>query len=308
MAAELIYGKQVAAGIREELTREIALLKEQGTVPGLAVILVGDDPASASYVRGKERACEELGLYSDNRRLPADISEQELLKVIEELNGDDRIHGILVQLPVPPQIDEEKALLAIDPNKDADGIHPMNLGRLVLGSPRFLPCTPHGVIKLLAAYGISTVGANVVVIGRSNIVGKPIANMLMQRSADGNATVTLCHTKTRDLSKHTLSADILISAIGQPGLVTADMVKKGAVVIDVGTTRVDDASKKRGYRLAGDVDFESVKEKASYLTPVPGGVGPMTITMLMYNTVQSAKLDRERRAGNGAVAGTRSAE
>jgi methylenetetrahydrofolate dehydrogenase (NADP+)/methenyltetrahydrofolate cyclohydrolase len=308
MAAKLIDGKGVANGIREEIAREAARLKERGVIPGLAVVLVGDDPASASYVRGKERACEELGLYSDNRHLPGDISERELLEVIDELNNDERIHGILVQLPVPPQIDEEHALLAINPDKDADGIHPMNLGRLVLGSPRFLPCTPHGVLKLLDAYGISTIGANVVIIGRSNIVGKPLANMLMQRSPSGNATVTLCHTKTKDLSRHTRSADILISAIGQPGLVTGEMIKEGAVVIDVGTTRVEDATKKRGYRLAGDIDFDSVREKASYLTPVPGGVGPMTITMLMYNTVESARLswerDRSMNSGTGKRSGT----
>ena len=298
MAAKLIEGKEVAAGIRKELSKEIEVLKQQGTVPGLAVVLVGDDPASASYVRGKEKACGDLGLYSDNRRLPASISEEELLSTVAELNEDDRIHGVLVQLPLPAHIDEERVLLAVAPDKDADGFHPMNLGRLVLGIPVCLPCTPHGVVKLLEAYEIPIEGADVVILGRSNIVGKPLANMLMQRTKSGNATVTLCHTKTRDLAQHTRSADILISAIGQPGLVTADMVKEGAVVIDVGTSRVEDATRKRGYRIAGDVDFEGVKERASYITPVPGGVGPMTITMLMYNTVEAAKRSATAKLGS----------
>jgi len=294
MAAELIDGKQVAARVRDEIARDIAELKGRGVVPGLGVVLVGDDPASASYVRGKERACEELGIYSGNRRLPAEISEAELLAVVDEMNRDERLDGILVQLPLPRHIDEQKVLLAIDPDKDADGIHPTNLGRLVLGVPRFLPCTPHGVLKLLSAYGISTVGAHVVIVGRSNIVGKPLANMLMQRSSEANATVTLCHTKTRDLAGFTRSADILIAAMGKPGSITGEMVREGAAVIDVGTTRVDDPSKKRGYRLAGDVDFDSVREKASFISPVPGGVGPMTITMLMYNAVHSAQLREQR--------------
>ena len=288
MTAKIIDGKQVAEDLRAELKATTAKLKKEGIVPGLGVILVGDDPASRSYVTAKEHACENIGIYSDDNRLPADTSEKDLLALVEKMNKDPKINGILVQLPLPKHIDESKVLLAIDPSKDVDGFHPMNIGKMVAGEKAFLPCTPHGIIKLLERSGVKTEGAEVVVVGRSNIVGKPIANMLIQKSPTGNATVTVCHTKTKNLAEHVRRADIIIAAAGRPNTVTADMVKDGAVVIDVGVNRVEDASKKNGYRLVGDVDFEAVKEKASLITPVPGGVGPMTITMLLYNTVESA--------------------
>ncbi len=289
MTAQIINGKQVAADMRAELKDEVARLKEQNIVPGLGVILVGDDPASRSYVTAKERACEDIGLYSDDNRLDADISQEELMAMVEKMNNDPKINGILVQLPLPKGLNEAEVLLAIDPAKDVDGFHPTNVGKMVVGEKAFKPCTPHGVIQLLIRSGVTIEGAEVVIVGRSNIVGKPLANMLIQKNATGNATVTVCHTRTKDLSSHTKRADIVIAAAGRPNTVTADMVKKGVVVIDVGVNRVEDATKKRGYRLVGDVDFEAVKEKASFITPVPGGVGPMTITMLLYNTVESAK-------------------
>ncbi|UCG56768.1 MAG: bifunctional methylenetetrahydrofolate dehydrogenase/methenyltetrahydrofolate cyclohydrolase FolD [Phycisphaerales bacterium] len=289
MAAQIIDGKQVAADMRAELKDEVAKLKEQGIVPGLGVILVGDDPASRSYVTAKERTCEDLGIYSDDNRLAADISQEELLALIDKMNNDPKINGILVQLPLPKGLNEGEVLLKIDPDKDVDGFHPTNVGKMVVGEKAFLPCTPHGVIQLLLRSGVKLEGAEVAIVGRSNIVGKPLANMLIQKNPKGNATVTVCHTRTKDLAAHTKRADIVIAAAGRPNTVTADMVKDGVVVIDVGVNRVDDATKKKGYRLVGDVDFEAVKEKASLITPVPGGVGPMTITMLMYNTVESAK-------------------
>jgi methylenetetrahydrofolate dehydrogenase (NADP+)/methenyltetrahydrofolate cyclohydrolase len=289
MAATIIDGKQTAADMRAELKKEIAKLKEDGIVPGLGVILVGDDPASRSYVTAKERTCEELGIYSDDNRLPEDATQEDLLALVEKMNNDPKINGILVQLPLPKHLDESEVLLAINPDKDVDGFHPMNIGKMVAGQKAFLPCTPHGVIKLLERAGVTIEGAHAVIVGRSNIVGKPLANMLIQKAPGGNATVTVCHTRTKDLAYHTLQADIIIAAAGRPNTVTADMVKEGAAVIDVGVNRVEDATKKRGYRLTGDVDFEAVKEKASVITPVPGGVGPMTITMLMYNTTESAK-------------------
>ncbi len=289
MTARIIDGKQVAADIRAELKNEIAKLKAQGVVPGLGVILVGDDPASQSYVTGKERACAEIGIYSDDNRLPAQTSQEELIARVERMNEDPRINGILVQLPLPRHLNESEVLLAIDPNKDVDGFHPMNVGKMVVGEKAFLPCTPHGVVQLLIRSGVTIDGAHVVIVGRSNIVGKPLANMLIQKSPTGNATVTVCHTRTKDLASYTRQADILIAAAGRPNTITADMVRAGVVVIDVGVNRVEDATKKAGYRLVGDVDFEAVKEKASLITPVPGGVGPMTITMLLYNTVTSAK-------------------
>jgi methylenetetrahydrofolate dehydrogenase (NADP+)/methenyltetrahydrofolate cyclohydrolase len=264
-------------------------LKSKGITPGLAVILVGEDPASKSYVTAKEKACEEIGIYSDDNRLPADTSEEDLLALVEKCNKNPKINGILVQLPLPEHINEDKVLLAIDPAKDVDGFHPVNVGRMVVGQDAYLPCTPHGIIQLLIRSKVQLEGAEVVVVGRSNIVGKPIANMLIQKAPTGNATVTVCHTRTKNIAEHVKRADIIIAAAGRPNTVTADMVKDGAVVIDVGVNRVEDASKKKGYRLAGDVDFEAVKEKASLITPVPGGVGPMTITMLLYNTVQSAE-------------------
>lgn len=289
MAAEIIDGKQVAARMRAELKEEIKKLKERSIVPGLGVILVGDDPASHSYVRAKQRACEEIGIFSDDNRLAADTSEDEVIALINRMNAERKIHGILVQLPLPSHIDEYKALLAINPDKDVDGFHPVNIGKMLLGQECFVPCTPHGIVQLLLRSNVKIEGADVVIVGRSNIVGKPLANMLIQKSKTGNATVTVCHTRTKNLAEHTRRADILIAAAGRAETVTADMVKEGAVVIDVGVNRVDDPTRERGYRLVGDVDFEAVKERASMITPVPGGVGPMTITMLLYNTVASAQ-------------------
>ena len=290
MAAQIIDGKQVAAQMRAELKGQVDRLKAQGLVPGLGVVLVGEDPASTSYVTAKEKACHEIGIYSDDNRLPVQASMKELLALIDRMNTDPRIHGILVQLPLPGHIDESKVLLAIDPAKDVDGFHPVNVGKMVTGQEAFLPCTPHGVVQLLIRSGTTLEGAHVVIVGRSNIVGKPLANMLIQKGKTGNATVTVCHTKTRDLAGHTRRADILIAAAGSPHTITDDMVKPGAVVIDVGVNRVADPSRKTGYRLVGDVDFAKVKEKASLITPVPGGVGPMTITMLLYNTVEAARV------------------
>lgn len=275
--------------MRVELKAEVAKLKEQGIVPGLGVILVGEDPASQSYVTAKERACENIGIYSDDNRLPAETSQEELMALVEKMNNDTKINGILVQLPLPKGINEAEVLLAIDPAKDVDGFHPINVGKMMVGEKAFLPCTPHGIIQLLLRSGVTIEGAEVVIVGRSNIVGKPLANMLIQKKPNANATVTVCHTRTKDLPSHTKRADIVIAAAGRPNTVTADMIKEGVVLIDVGVNRVEDATKKKGYRLVGDVDFEAVKEKASFITPVPGGVGPMTITMLLYNTVESAK-------------------
>jgi len=289
MTAQIIDGKQVATDMRVELKVEVAKLKEQGIVPGLGVILVGEDPASQSYVTAKERACENIGIYSDDNRLPAEASQEELMALVEKMNNDPKINGILVQLPLPKGINEAEVLLAIDPAKDVDGFHPINVGKMMVGEKAFLPCTPHGIIQLLLRSGVTIEGAEVVIVGRSNIVGKPLANMLIQKKPNANATVTVCHTRTKDLPSHTKRADIVIAAAGRPNTVTADMIKEGVVVIDVGVNRVEDATKKKGYRLVGDVDFEAVKEKASFITPVPGGVGPMTITMLLYNTVESAK-------------------
>ncbi|QBG47282.1 bifunctional methylenetetrahydrofolate dehydrogenase/methenyltetrahydrofolate cyclohydrolase FolD [Verrucomicrobia bacterium S94] len=289
MIAERIDGKQIAADIRAELKAEVVALKERGIVPGLGVILVGEDPASKSYVSAKEKACEAIGIFSDDNRLPAETSQEDVLAVVERMNNDPKINGILVQLPLPDHIDESAVLLAIDPDKDVDGFHPMNVGKMMIGEKAFLPCTPHGVVQMLMRSGVETEGAHVVVVGRSNIVGKPVANMLLQKKEGANATVTLCHTRTKDLASHVKQADIIIAASGRPNTITADMVKTGAVVIDVGVNRVEDVSHERGYRLVGDVDFEAVSQIASKITPVPGGVGPMTITMLLFNTVESAK-------------------
>ena len=289
MTAQIIDGKQVAAEIRAELKAEVEKLKAKGVVPGLAVVLVGDDPASKSYVTAKEKACEELAIYSDDNRLPAQTTQQELMALIDRLNKNPKIHGILVQLPLPKHLNESEVLLAIDPNKDVDGFHPVSVGKMVVGEKAFLPCTPHGIIQLLLRSKVKLEGAEVVIVSRSNIVGKPLANMLIQKSPTGNATVTICHTRTKNIAEHVKRADIVIAAAGRPNTITAQMIKPGAVVIDVGVNRVEDATKKSGYRLVGDVDFDAVKEKASLITPVPGGVGPMTITMLLYNTVESAK-------------------
>ncbi len=285
MAATLIKGSEISKQIKDELRQEVAELKEKyNIVPGLATILVGDDEASKVYVGAKEKACKELGIYSERIDLPGDTSETDLLALIDRLNKDPKIHGILVQLPLPKHINETNVLYAIDPKKDVDGFHPVNVGKLVLGEPDFLPCTPHGIQQLLIRSGVKTDGAHVVVVGRSNIVGKPIANMLIQKKNGANSTVTICHTGTKDLASHTKRADILIVAAGKPKTITADMVKEGVVVIDVGVNRLETG-------LVGDVDFDSVKEKAKAITPVPGGVGPMTIVMLMANTVHAAKMD-----------------
>ncbi len=294
MAARIIDGKQVAADMRAELKDEVARMKSRGVTPGLGVILVGADPASSSYVTAKEHACAEIGLFSDDNRLPADTSQADLIALVHRMNADPKIHGILVQLPLPRHIDEHAVIAAIAPEKDVDGFTPINVGRLVIGQQCFMPCTPHGVVQLLASSGTKIAGSHVVVVGRSNIVGKPVANMLLQKMEHANATVTICHTGTRDMASFTRQADILIVAAGRPNTVTADMVRDGAVVIDVGVNRVADPSRKSGFRLCGDVDFDAVKEKASLITPVPGGVGPMTITMLLFNTVESARRHAER--------------
>jgi methylenetetrahydrofolate dehydrogenase (NADP+)/methenyltetrahydrofolate cyclohydrolase len=284
MAATLIKGSEISKQIREELKQEVAQLKaKHNLVPGLSTILVGEDEASKVYVGQKEKACKELGIHSERIDLPGNTTEADLLALIEKLNKDSRIHGILVQLPLPKHINETNVLYAIDPKKDVDGFHPVNVGKLMLGEPSFIPCTPHGIQELLIRTGVETNGAEVVVVGRSNIVGKPIANMLLQKKKGANATVTICHTGTKDIASHTRRADILIVAAGKPKTITADMVKDGVVVIDVGVNRLPTG-------LVGDVDFETVKEKAKAITPVPGGVGPMTISMLMHNTVQAAKM------------------
>ena len=294
MSAKLIDGKSISADIRNELKHKINDLNKSGIIPGLGVILVGDDPASKSYVSAKERACESIGIYSDDNRYSSKITEKDLLDKIESLNNDPKIHGILVQLPLPPHINSTLVLNAITPNKDVDGFHPVNVGKMMIGEDSFLPCTPHGIIQLLKRCNIETKGKHAVVIGRSNIVGKPIANMLFQKNMDTNATVTICHTSTNNLKDFTRTADIIIVASGQPNTLTSDMVKPGVVIIDVGVNRVEDLSKKNGFRLVGDVDFDGLFDVASAITPVPGGVGPMTITMLLYNTVKSAEKLIER--------------
>jgi methylenetetrahydrofolate dehydrogenase (NADP+)/methenyltetrahydrofolate cyclohydrolase len=286
--AIIIDGKAAAAKVREEVRERALRLRERGVVPCLAVILAGDDPASVSYVAGKEKALAEAGMEGRDIRLPAAVSEGELLSRIRALNDDPAVHGILVQLPLPPHIREDAVIGAIDPAKDVDGFHPVSVGNLVLGRPGFLPCTPHGVIHLLKEMKIPTSGAHAVVLGRSNIVGKPLASLLARR--DINATVTVCHTGTTDLAAYTRQADILLAAAGKSGLVTGDMIKEGAAVIDIGVNRVADASAKKGYRLKGDVDFDSAVERAGWITPVPGGVGPMTIAMLMRNVIDAAEV------------------
>ena len=287
MAGTIIDGKAVAADIRAQVAKRVEELKAKGVNPALSVILVGDNPASVSYVTGKQKALAEAGMVDKSIHLPESTSEQELLDLIAKLNADHSVHGILVQLPLPKHINEEKVTLAIDPKKDVDGFHPVNMGNLLIGKKGFLPCTPHGVLILLERAGVQTNGARVAVIGRSNIVGKPMALLLSRK--EYNSTVTLCHTGTKDLAAITRESDIIIAAAGRPNTVTADMVKEGATVIDVGVNRIPDASKKSGFRLVGDVDFEAIKEKASVITPVPGGVGPMTIALLMQNTIEAAE-------------------
>ena len=289
MTAELINGKEVAKSVRASLKSRIARLKEKGIVPGLAAVLVGDDPASITYVNSKARACEKLKLYSEIIRKDATITQQELVELIHALNVNPKIHGILVQSPLPSHMDEPAVTLEIDPGKDVDGFHPHNVGLMLIGCPGLLPCTPHGIIKLLEYYHIDPAGKEVVIIGRSNIVGKPVAALLMQKGPMANATVTVAHSRTKNLNEVTQRADVLIAAIGKPETVTGNMVREGAVVIDVGVNRVDDPSSEKGYRLVGDVDFDACAKKASYITPVPGGVGPMTIAMLMTNTVTAAE-------------------
>ncbi|MEM6647340.1 MAG: bifunctional methylenetetrahydrofolate dehydrogenase/methenyltetrahydrofolate cyclohydrolase FolD [Bacteroidota bacterium] len=284
----LIDGKAIAAQVRADVRQQVDRWTAQGhRPPFLSVVLVGDNPASASYVRGKAKAAGLAGISSDTLRYDATISEADLLAVIARLNADANVDGFLVQLPLPDHIDANKVIEAIDPAKDVDGFHPINVGNLVIGRPAFSPATPSGIIEMLKRTGIATSGAHAVVLGRSNIVGKPMATLLLQRGLD--ATVTVCHSRTKNLADLTRQADILIAAIGRPHFVTADMVKDGAVVIDVGINRVDDASRERGYRLVGDVDFDAVKEKAAAITPVPGGVGPMTIAMLLKNTFAAAR-------------------
>lgn len=285
----IIDGKSISSKVKESLVPAIQRLKKQGITPGLAVILVGDDPASQSYVRMKGKAFEAMELFSESFRLPAETTQAELERLIEELNQDDRFHGILVQLPVPAHLNELEIIQTIDPQKDADGIHPVNLGKMMLGVPAPLPCTPHGILMLLKYSDIDPNGKHAVIIGRSNIVGKPIANLLWQKRALGNATVTLCHSRTKDLQEICQQADILISAIGKPQLIDRHYVKEGAVVIDVGINRVDDPAARRGYRLVGDVNYDDVIDKVAAITPVPGGVGPMTIAMLISNTVYLAE-------------------
>ena len=297
MTAQIIDGKAIAQAIREEVKTKAASLKARGITPCLAVILAGDNPASVSYVTAKKKALSEAGMADRFIHLPESAAEEELLTVIQRLNEDSSVHGILVQLPLPPHINEEKIILAINPAKDVDGFHPVNAGNLLIGRQGFLPCTPHGIIVLLQKMNIQTDGKRAVVIGRSNIVGKPAALLLSRR--DVNATVTLCHTGTKNLSEITRSADILVTAAGRANTVTADMVKEGAVVIDVGVNRIPDSAKKSGFHLTGDVDFERVREKAAFITPVPGGVGPMTIAMLMENTVIAA----DRQTGKEGESG-----
>ena len=290
MTAQIISGTEIARQIREELAREIAELKEKhNLIPGLATVLIGEDPASQVYVGQKEKTSLALGIYSERHDLPAETTQKDLMALVDKLNQDPKIHGILVQLPLPKHLDETEVLYAINPKKDVDGFHPVNVGKLMIGEPDYLPCTPHGIQQLLVRSGVEISGAEVVVLGRSNIVGKPIANILLQKKEGANATVTICHTGTRDISFHTRRADILIVAAGRPKAVTADMVKEGVVVIDVGVNRIGKTPEGKAI-LAGDVDFEAVKEKAGAITPVPGGVGPMTIIMLMTNTVRAAKL------------------
>ena len=289
MTAKLILGKEVSEEIYGELRQRIEALKARGVTPGLAVVLVGDDPASQVYVRKKGEMCEELGMRSTTIVMPKETTQEELLRKVAELNADPSIHGYLVQLPLPDHIDEEAVIDAIDPSKDVDCFHPSNVGRMLIGDPDFLPATPAGVQQMLVRSGIETAGRHVVVVGRSNIVGKPMAAMMVQRGAGADSTVTVVHSKTPNLAEITSTADILVVAIGKPRFITADMVKEGAVVIDVGTNRIQDPAHPKGSRLVGDVDFDAVKEKASYITPVPGGVGPMTICMLMANAVRAAE-------------------
>lgn len=293
MPAKIISGKEVSYQIREELKGRAAKLKERGVVPGLGVILVGEDPASISYVTAKAKAAEEIGIFETTINMPAASSEEEILRTVDRLNRDERYNGVLVQLPLPKYVSADKVINFISPEKDVDGFHPVNVGKLLRGEPCPLPCTPNGVVQLLVRSGYSPEGKHVVVCGRSNIVGKPLAALLIQKKKGANATVTICHTGTPDITRFTLQADILVAAMGVPRVIKADMVRDGCVVIDVGVNRVPDPNSPKGFRLVGDCDFEAIKDKAEAITPVPGGVGPMTVTMLMMNTIEAA----ERKAG-----------
>lgn len=289
MTATLLDGKAVAAEMRREIKTETARLTEAGVRPGLGVILVGEDPASRSYVTAKEKACAEAGILSREIQLPADASKADILDHVRALNRADDIHGILVQLPLPDSSIEEEVIHTILPEKDVDGFHPVSVGKMMLGLPTFLPCTPHGILHLLKRSGFEVKGKHVVVVGRSNIVGRPLSNLLSLKSDLGNATVTVCHTGTPDIGAFTRQADVVVAAVGRPHVITADMIREGAVVVDVGVNRVEDSSRPRGYRLVGDCEFEAMRDKAAAITPVPGGVGPMTITLLLYNTLESAR-------------------
>ena len=295
MSATVIDGAKIAQQVRAEVAQDVEVLqRDRGVVPGLAVVLVGDDPASASYVRSKERACQDAGIFTETIQLSLDSSQTKVLELVQRLNSDARFHGILTQLPFPAQIDEATVIRSLNPAKDVDGLHPFNLGLLAMGQPRFVPATPLGVQQLLLRTGHDLTGSHVVVCGRSNLVGRPLSVLLSQKLEGANATVTLCHTGTRDMTGLTRQADILVAAIGRPGVIKADMVKKGAVVIDVGINRIEDAGRRRGYRLVGDVEYEAVSGVAGAITPVPGGVGPMTVAMLLVNTVKAARLATER--------------
>ena len=287
METKIIDGKQIASDVRADVAKKVAELKEKGVFPCLAVILVGENPASVSYVTGKRKALAEVGMVDKSITLPESTGEDELLKLIDELNKDDYVHGILVQLPLPKHINEDKVIMAICPEKDVDGFHPVSVGNMMIGRPGFLPCTPHGIIVLLEKMGIETSGKHAVVIGRSNIVGKPVSILLARKET--NCTVTMCHTGTKNMAEITKQADIVVVASGRPHTLTCEMVKEGAVVIDVGVNRIPDDTKKSGFRLVGDSDFDDLVGKVSYITPVPGGVGPMTIAMLMQNTLESAQ-------------------
>ena len=289
--AQILDGAALAKEVRARVAAGVQEMRQKHQVtPGLAAVLVGEDPASTVYVRNKRRACDEVGMFSDSFLLPDSASTEEVIECVDRLNQDPRFHGILVQLPLPGQVDEQRVIASINPAKDVDGIHPFNSGKLVQGNPDFIPGTPAGIQELLVRNGYDPAGQHVVICGRSNIVGLPLANLLMQRKDGGNATVTVCHTRTRGLASFTRSADILVAAMGQPAIITADMVKEGAVVIDVGISRVADPSRKRGYRLQGDVDYGPVSEKAAAITPVPGGVGPMTVAMLLVNTLTAVRM------------------
>jgi len=289
MSARIIDGNAIAAKLRAELTHEVEILRSQGIVPGLAVILVGENSASTAYVNAKERDCKKVGILSRDIRLPSETKQDDLLDLIEKLNADSEIHGILVQLPLPDALDEETIIRKIAPEKDVDGFHPMSIGSLVLNLDGFIPCTPHGIIKMLEAAEVEIAKADVVIVGRSRIVGAPLANLMFRKAKGGDATVTVCHTRTHNLAEKVRRGDIVIAAAGRPNTITADMIKSGAVVIDVGMNRVVDTTRDNGYRLVGDVDFDAVSKVAGAISPVPGGVGPLTRAMLLYNTVKSAR-------------------